>query len=156
MPELSASDQVARCAELNKELSSLSTAFRTKLLAGTKAGALEFDSVDALAGLSDADIAAAAEAAMARKLDGRWLIALQNTTQQPAQESLTDRATREKLFTASINRSEHGDDNDTRTTVSRIAELRAERAKLFGAKTFADYALEDRDGENARHAQSSS
>ena len=140
--ELSASDQTT-LRELNKELSSLSTAFRTKLLAGTKAGALEFDSGDALAGLSDADIAAAAEAAKARKLDGKWLIALQNTTQQPAQESLTDRATREKLFKASINRSEHGDDNDTRTTIARIAELRAERAKLFGAKTFADYTLED-------------
>ena len=140
--ELSAADQTA-LREINKELSSLSTTFRTRLLAGTKAGALEFDSVDALAGLSDADIAAAAEAAKARKLDGKWLIALQNTTQQPLQASLTDRATREKLFRSSINRVEHADDNDTRTTIARIAELRAQRAKLFGAKTFADYVLED-------------
>ncbi|HEY8009678.1 MAG TPA: M3 family metallopeptidase [Rudaea sp.] len=140
--ELSPSDQT-KLREINKELSSLGTTFRTKLLAGTKAGALEFDSVDALAGLSDADIAAAAEAAKARKLDGKWLIALQNTTLQPAQESLRNRATREKLFMASINRTEHGDDNDTRTTISRIAELRSERAKLFGAKTYADYVLED-------------
>ena len=140
--ELSPSDQT-KLREINKELSSLSTTFRTKLLAGTKAGALEFDSVDALAGLSDADIDAAAEAAKARKLDGKWLIALQNTTQQPAQESLRNRATRAKLFKASIDRTEHGDDNDTRTTISRIAELRSERASLFGAKTYADYVLED-------------
>jgi peptidyl-dipeptidase Dcp len=140
--ELSATDQ-ATLRELNKELSSLGTTFRTKLLAGTKAGALELDSVDALAGFSDADIAAAAEAAKARKLDGKWLIALQNTTQQPAQASLKDRATREKLFKSSINRAEHADDNDTRTTIARIAELRAQRAKLFGVKTFADYVLED-------------
>ncbi len=140
--ELSATDQ-ATLRELNKELSSLSTTFRSKLLAATKAGALEFDNADALAGMSDADIAAAAEAAKARKLEGKWLIALQNTTQQPAQETLTDRATREKLFKASISRAEHADDNDTRTTIARIAELRAQRAKLFGVKTYADYVLED-------------
>ena len=140
--ELSLADQLT-LRDMNKELSSLSTAFRAKLLAATKAGALEFASADALAGLSDADIAAAAEVAKARKLDGKWVVALQNTTQQPEQASLSDRATREKLYFASINRTEHGDDNDTRSTISRIAELRAERAKLFGAKNFAAYALED-------------
>ncbi len=140
--ELSASDQ-ATLREQNKELSSLSATFRSKLLAGTKAAALEFNDPDALAGLSDADIAAAAEAAKARKLDGKWVLALQNTTQQPAQASLSFRDIRAQLFRASIDRTEHGDDNDTRTTISRIAELRAERAQLFGAKTYADYALED-------------
>ncbi|MGH8123983.1 MAG: M3 family metallopeptidase, partial [Rudaea sp.] len=140
--ELAPADQ-AQLRDMNKELSSLSTTFRTKLLAGTKAAALEFDNTDALAGLSDADIAAAAEAAKARKLDGKWVIALQNTTQQPAQTSLSNRATREKLFKASINRTERGDDNDTRTTITRIAALRAQRAKLLGYKTYADYVLED-------------
>ena len=68
--ELSAS-RPDQAAELNKELSTLSTAFRDKLLAGTKAGALVVDSADALAGFSEADLAAAAEAAKARKLDGK-------------------------------------------------------------------------------------
>ncbi len=140
--ELSAADQ-ATLRELNKELSSLSTTFRTKLLAGTNAAALEFDTVDALAGLNDADLAAAAATAKAHKLDGKWLLTLQNTTQQPAQAALKDRATRVRLFKASIDRTEHGDDNDTRTTISAIADLRAQRARLFGAKTYADYALED-------------
>jgi len=140
--ELSAADQ-ATLREMNKELSSLSTTFRSKLLAATKAGALEFDSVDALAGMNDADIAAAAEAAKARKLDGKWLLTLQNTTQQPAQESLKNRATRAKLFEASVNRAERGDDNDTRATITRIADLRAQRAHLFGFKNYAQYNLED-------------
>ena len=149
--ELSASDQTS-LREMNKELSSLSTTFRTKLLAGTKAGALEVDSVDALAGLNDADIAAAAESAKERKLDGKWVIPLQNTTLQPAQSSLKVRATREKLFKNSIDRSEHGDDNDTRETIARLAQLRAQRAKLLGYKTHADYVLEDQMARTADRA----
>jgi peptidyl-dipeptidase Dcp len=140
--ELSADDQ-AKMRELNKEQSTLSTAFRTKLLAGTKAGALDLDNADALAGFSDADLAAAAEAAKARKLEGKWIVSLQNTTQQPAQISLKNRDTREKLFDASIDRTEHNDGNDTRKTIARLAELRAQRAKLLGFKTHADYTLED-------------
>jgi peptidyl-dipeptidase Dcp len=140
--ELSPADQT-RLRELNKEQSTLSNTFRDKLLAGTKAGGLVIDNKAELAGLDDSDLAAAAEAAKARKLDNRWLLALQNTTQQPAQVSLTDRATREKLFKASIERSEHDDANDTRATIQRLAQLRAQRAKLLGYDTYATYNLED-------------
>jgi peptidyl-dipeptidase Dcp len=140
--ELSADDQT-KLRAINKELSSLGATFRNELLTGTKAGALVVDNPDALAGFGEADLAAAAEAAKARKLEGKWLIALQNTTQQPAQVSLKNRTTREKLFEASIDRSEHGDDNDTRATIARVAELRAQRAKLFGAQNYAEYNLED-------------
>jgi peptidyl-dipeptidase Dcp len=140
--ELSTADQ-ASLRELNKEQSKLSTAFRDKLLAGTKAAALVVDDADALAGFSAADLAAAAEAAKARKLEGKYVIALQNTTLQPAQESLSNRTTREKLFKASIERSEHGDANDTRDIVARLAELRTQKAKLLGYPTFATYNLDD-------------
>ncbi|HEX6834089.1 MAG TPA: M3 family metallopeptidase, partial [Rudaea sp.] len=85
----------------------------------------------------------ASQAAKTRKLDGKYVIPLQNTTQQPAQSSLTQRATREKLFRASVERSEHGDANDTRQIIARIAELRAQRAKLLGYKDYAAYNLED-------------
>ena len=140
--ELSAADQ-AKLKELNKEESSLSTAFQQKLLAATKGGALVIDGKAQLAGFSDGDLAAALEAGKGRKLDGKYVVALQNTTQQPAQESLSDRATREKLFKASIDRAEHGDANDTRATIQRLAELRAQKAKLLGYKTYADYSLAD-------------
>ena len=149
--ELSPPDQ-AQLRELNKEQSKLSTEFRDKLLAGTKAGALVLEDPADLDGMSDADIAAAAEAAKARKLDGKYLLTLQNTTQQPAQSSLHKRSTRENLFTASIQRTEHDDANDTRALISRIAELRAQRAKLLGYKTFADYALEDQMAKIPAHA----
>ena len=149
--QLSAGDQ-EKLKEMNKELSSLSTTFKKKNLGSTKAGALTFESTDDLAGLSDADLAAAAEAAKARQLDGKWLLTLQNTTQQPAQTSLTNRATRQKLFESSINRAEHNDDNDTRDTIERIAQLRVQKAHLLGYKTYADYILEDQMAKTADRA----
>jgi peptidyl-dipeptidase Dcp len=147
-----AEGEQAKLKEMNKELSSLSTTFRKKNLGATKAGALEFDSTDALAGLSDADLAGAAEAAKARKLDGKWLLTLQNTTQQPVQASLKVRDTRKKLFEASIDRAEHSDDNDTRDTIERMAQLRVQKAHLLGYKTYADYVLEDQMAKTADKA----
>ena len=149
--ELSVDDQ-AKLRELNKEQSQLSTEFREKLLAGTKAGALVVDDPTALDGLQPGDLAAAAEAAKARKLDGKYVLALQNTTQQPLQSSLKSRSTRQKLFNASIERTEHSDANDTRAVIKRIAQLRAQRAQLLGYKTYADYNLEDQMAKTPAHA----
>jgi peptidyl-dipeptidase Dcp len=139
---LAEADQNALRA-LNEEESSLSTEFDKNLLAATKAGALVVDDAGQLAGSSDREIAAAAEAAKQRNLAGKWVIALQNTTQQPAQMRLQNRATREHLFKASTLRAEQGDANDTRRIVQRLAELRAQRAKLLGFPTYAAYVLDD-------------
>ncbi len=77
-----------------------------------------------------------------RKLSG-YVVPLQNTTQQPALASLTNHATRQQLFDASLNRAEHGDANDTRNIISEIAQLRAKKAALLGYPNYADYALYD-------------
>src|SRR4051812_3497029 len=127
---------------INKQLSTLQSAFGQKLLAAAKAGALHVDDASALAGLSPQQLAAAQEAAKGRKLGG-YILPLQNTTQQPSLESLTSHDTRQKLFEASLTRAEHGDANDTRAIVSEIAQLRARKAALFGAANFADYNLYD-------------
>jgi len=127
---------------INKQLSTLQTQFSQKLLAAAKAGALHVNDASALAGLSQEQIAAAQEAAKARKVSG-YVIPLQNTTQQPMIDSLTSHATRQQLLDASLNRAEHGDANDTRNTISEIAQLRAKKAALFGAANFADYNLYD-------------
>jgi peptidyl-dipeptidase Dcp len=145
--KLSAADK-SKLEALNKEESSLSAAFINKLLAAAKAGALVVDDKAKLAGMSAADIAAAAQDAKARGLDGKWVIPLQNTTQQPALQDLSDRATRQALFEASWNRAEHGDANDTRATIERLAQLRAEKTKLLGFPNFAAWTLQDQMAKN--------
>ncbi len=140
--KLSAADK-ARLKALNKEESTLSTAFTNKLLAATKAAALVVDDKSKLAGLSDAELAAATAAAKDRKLDGKYVLTLQNTTQQPELQDLDDRTTREALFKASWNRAEQGDANDTRKTIERLAQIRAEQARLLGFRNYAAWKLDD-------------
>jgi peptidyl-dipeptidase Dcp len=140
--QLSDADK-AKLRALNTQISMLETAFQQKLLAAAKAGALVVDDKAKLAGLSEAEIAAAAEAAKARGLAGKYLLPLQNTTQQPALSSLTDRATREALYQQGWTRAEKGDANDTRATIQSLAQLRAEKAKLLGYPNYAAYVLAD-------------
>jgi peptidyl-dipeptidase Dcp len=128
--------------KLNKEESALSDAFSQKLLEATKAGAYATADSSTLAGLSDAQLAAAALAAKGRNASG-FLIPLQNTTQQPVLGSLSARATREAIYRNSWDRAEHSDANDTRVNVARLAQLRAQRAKLLGFSSHAAWQLED-------------
>ena len=139
--ELPAAKQ-AQLKQLNSRLSTLQTSFGQKLLAAAKAGALHVTDASALAGLSQEQLAAAQEAAKDRKVGG-YVLPLQNTTQQPALESLTNHDTRQKLLDASLNRAEKGDANDTRAVISEIAQLRAKKAALFGNANWADYTLYD-------------
>ncbi|MGO9577648.1 MAG: peptidyl-dipeptidase Dcp [Terriglobales bacterium] len=128
--------------KLNEEESSLSDTFLNKLLAATKEGAFVTTDKTALAGLSEARIAAARQAAADRQLDA-FVIALQNTTQQPDLASLTNRGTRQTIFERSWNRTERGNANDTRDTIARLAQLRAQKAKLLGFSNYAAWQLED-------------
>jgi peptidyl-dipeptidase Dcp len=132
----------AQLKKLNQEVSSLSDAFSKKLLDATKAGAFVTEDKAALAGLSDAQLAAAAQSAGGRNAKG-YLIPLQNTTQQPVLESLSSRATRETIFGKSWNRTEQGDANDTREIIARLAQLRAQRARILGFPSHAAWKLED-------------
>jgi peptidyl-dipeptidase Dcp len=133
----------SRMMQINEELAELSTSFRQKLVAGTKAGALVVDDAAALAGLSDTSRANAAQAATERHLAGKWVIPLQNTTQQPSLTDLSVRATRERLFENRWDATERGDANDTRPVIMRMAQLRAEKAKLLGYPNYAAYVLYD-------------
>jgi peptidyl-dipeptidase Dcp len=139
--DLSESDK-AELKKLNEEGSTLSTAFSNKLLAATKDGAFVTTDKPALAGLSDARIAAAAQAARNRDVQG-FVIPLQNTTQQPDLALLSNRATRQTIFENSWNRTERGDANDTRDTIARLAQLRAQKAKLLGFPNYAAWKIED-------------
>jgi peptidyl-dipeptidase Dcp len=131
-----------RLKKINEEESTLSNAFRSKVLAATKDAAYFTADKSALAGLTDAETGAAERAAKQRKKEG-WVLPLQNTTQQPYLSSLSVRATRQALFEDSWTRAERGDPNDTRETIARLAQLRAEKGKLLGHDSYAAWKLED-------------
>ena len=133
----------AKLKKLNEEEALLSARFTNLLLAATKAGALIVDNKSDLKGLPENTIKALAQNADAAGHSGSYLLALQNTTQQPALQSLENRDTRHKLFEASWTRAEKGDKNDTRSTIKRLAEIRAEKARLLGFPNFAAWTLQD-------------
>ncbi|MDR2012718.1 MAG: peptidyl-dipeptidase Dcp [Rhodanobacter sp.] len=133
----------AMLKKLNEEESTLSAQFVNKLLAAGKTGALVVEDKAKLAGMGDAGIAAAAQKGKERKLDGKYVVPLRNTTQQPALQMLTDRATRKALFENGWTRAEKGDANDTRDTLARIAWIRAQKGKLLGFDSYAAWKLED-------------
>jgi peptidyl-dipeptidase Dcp len=132
----------AELKKLNEEESTLSAAFSTKLLNATKAAAYVSKDKAALAGLSEARLKGAAQAAKDRGVPG-YVIPLQNTTQQPDLASLNLRATRQAIFENSWNRAERGGENDTRETIARMAQVRAQKAKLLGFPNYGAWKLQD-------------
>ncbi len=130
-------DKQQRLREINSELAQMGAEFNRKVLAGVNDAALFITDRAALKGLSDAEIDALKQA------DGRFQIALQNTTGQPLLHRLQHRPLREQLYKASIARGSQGDANDTTALVSRFAALRAERAALLGFATYADFELQE-------------
>lgn len=139
---LSPADKV-KMEKINGELASLGTLFGNKLLIARKNGAVVFDNVNDLEGLSLDEIAAAKARATEAGQDGKYLIGLLNTTQQPLLQNLSNRATREKIFKASWTRAEKNDDGDTREVLEKIAKLRLQKANLMGKKSYAEWRLQD-------------
>ena len=150
--QLSAADQTT-LRDLNKQISMAGIAFRQRLLAGTKAGALVVDDPAKLAGMSPGEVQSAARDAAERKLPGKYLLPLQNTTGQPALEALSDRATRKALFDQSWTRTQKGDANDTRAAILQLIALRTRKANLLGYKTWADYSLAEQMAKTADTAR---
>lgn len=136
-------DEKAELKALNTEAATLTSQFNQRLLAANKAGGLVVDNVHALDGLSAEEIAAAAHAAAEKGLTDRWLIPLLNTTQQPALAALSQRETRKKLFNAGWERTQKGDENDTRDLIRRLTALRARQAQLLGFENFASWSNAD-------------
>jgi peptidyl-dipeptidase Dcp len=133
----------ARLTEINTRLSSLTTQFKQNVLNATREGAVLVDSAQELDGLSATQIGAAASAARARGFAGKWLIALQNTTNQPPLAQLRNRALRERIYKASQRRGTGGAEGDNTAVIAEIVRLRAERAVLLGYPDHASYQLED-------------
>ena len=135
--------QKEQMKSLNAELATLSTQFSNKLLEARKNGAVLINDVKELDGLSTDEIAAAVANAKIAGQEGKYLLTLLNTTQQPLLQNLKNRATREKLFKASWYRAEKGDENDTRAILEKMAKLRLQKAQLMGKSSFAELKLMD-------------
>ncbi len=134
--------QKTRMQATNAELAALETAFSQNVLAEVNASAVVVESRGTLAGLSEDQIVAAAEAATERDLEGQYVLVLRNTSGQPPLASLEDRGLRERIMETSLARGAQGGEFDNRETVTQIARLRAERAALLGYPTHAAYVLE--------------
>ncbi|WP_027386808.1 M3 family metallopeptidase [Chryseobacterium gregarium] len=139
---LSSADK-EKLKQINQEMASLSTQYSNKLLEARKQGGVFFTDAKELDGLSADEIAAAATDAKNAGKDGQYLLALQNTTQQPLLQNLKNRASREKLFKASWMRAEKSDGSDTRETIEKLAGLRLRKAQVLGKKSFAEWKLQD-------------
>jgi peptidyl-dipeptidase Dcp len=140
--KLSEADKV-QMKKFNTEEASLVARYETQLKAANRAGAVAVDDKTQLNGLSEEKLKGLAENAGASKSAAKWLIFLQNTTQQPLLGTLTDRSFRQKLFTASITRGEKGDSTNTQKTIVALAQLRAEKARLLGYPNYATWKLQD-------------
>jgi len=138
--------------KLNEELATLQTQFSNKLLLARKNAIVIIDTESELEGLSNVEIEAAKSKAKENGFDGKYVLEITNTTQQPLLSSLKNRSTREKLFKASWNRAEKNDEGDTRQILEKIAKLRLQKAKLMGMKNFAELKLKDQMAQNPENA----
>ena len=127
---------------LNEQLSKLQTQFDKSVLADTNDLAVTVDDVKELDGLSENEIAACAAAAKDRDLEGKYLINAVNFSGHPLLASLKNRELRKKVMQNSLIKANRDNENDTKKILVEMAMLRAERAKLFGAKTHAEYSLQ--------------
>ncbi len=138
-----AEPEKARLRALNAEISSLQTTFTQNVLKEVNASLVWVDRAEELDGLTPAEVAAAAELARAEGRPGAWALRLLNTSGQPVLASLRNRALRERIHQASLARGSRGGEFDNLAVVSRLARLRAERARLLGYPNHATYVLED-------------
>jgi len=136
-------DQKARLREINSELAELGTAFSQAVLDEVNDSAVVVGTREELAGMTAAQIESAAKDAASRGLEGKYVVTLRNTTQQPPLTVLENRALRQRIQEVSAARGSRGNEFDTRSIVTRVLSLRAERAAMIGYETHAAYVLDD-------------
>ena len=131
-----------RFREVNQELSLLGIRFGDNLLKETNGYRLVVEKKSDLAGLPPGVVAAAADAAKGAKLEGRWVFTLQAPSIWPFLTFSENRELRRQIQTAYATRCDKGDETDNKALLAKIAALRAEKAKLLGFSTWADFVLD--------------
>ncbi|WP_353459481.1 M3 family metallopeptidase [Sphingomonas aerolata] len=133
--------QKAQLSQYNQQLATQFSTFGEKLLAD-ESKAISVTDEAQLAGLPDSVKAVARAAAAERKLPGFAIVNTRSAV-DPVLTYASDRALREKVWRAFVNRGDNGDANDTNATIAQIVKLRADRAHLLGFKTHADWRMQD-------------
>ena len=133
-----------RLRELNKEISMLQLNFSQNLLHETNNTFVVVESIDELAGLPEANIAAAAQMAEANGQPGKWMFNMQRPSCNPVLQYCSNRALREKVYHAYYNRGNCDNEYDNKAISAKIVELRLEKARLMGYENYAQMALEER------------
>lgn len=134
-------DKMARMKEINTKLAQLQQDFGNMLPKASVASTVWVNDVKELAGLSEGAIAQCKKDAESRGGKAPYYIVITNTTQQPILANLENRRLRERVYNASIHRTDGTGEYNTFPVIVEITKLRAEKAQLMGYKNYASYAL---------------
>jgi len=137
-------EQKAKLRELNKELSMLQLTFSQNLLHETNNTFVTVDNIEELAGLPEANIAAAAKMAEQNGQAGKWMFNMQRPSCNPVLQYCENRELREKVYNAYYNRGNQDNDYDNKAISAKIVALRLEKARLMGFDNYAQLALDSR------------
>ena len=146
-------DKKQKMREISRELSELSLKFSDNNLAETNGWFLHIIDESELAGLPQSAIDAAAQAAKTKELEG-WVITLHAPSFGPFMRYSDRRDLRQKVYMAYSTRSYKGNEFDNTEILTRIANLRLERANLLGYPSHADFVLEETMAQNANTVNS--
>lgn len=130
-----------RIAQINQELAGLFTTFSQNQLADESNYYLELKSEADFDGLPTELKNAAIADAKERKLSVLGCIANTRSSIEPFLTFSNRRDLREKAFQIFVSRGDNANANNNNSTLVKILKLRAEKAKLLGFKTFADWSL---------------
>jgi len=134
--------QKAKLSNYNQQLASAFSEFNANLLAdeSTYTSATEAEMAGVPADVKEAAAAAAKQAGLPA---GTYAIANTRSAVEPVLSFATDRAFREKVWKAFVQRGDNGNGSDNNALIAKIVKLRAERAKLLGYATHADWRTQD-------------
>ena len=138
-----------RLREINSELAELSQKFQDNVLTETNEFELLVTDRADLGDLPDNLVALAADEAKRRGHDCEcWAFTVQRPSIEPFLQFSPNRDMRKILFDAYAMRGDNDNEADNKTTVTRVVQLRAERAALMGYESHAHFVLSDNMAEN--------
>ena len=138
----------ARLREINNEMALLTLQFSQNNLKETNAYELHLTDEADIAGLPDSAREAAALAAREHGKEG-WLFTLHAPSYGPFVTYADNRELRRQMYMAKNTICIQANEQNNEQIVHRIVNLRQERAKLLGYKTYADFVLKERMAESA-------